>query len=160
MMNENAIANILVDVKFLEDQFRDAGRANLVPLFAELRSVRPSTRRRKPLFQLILFFIRNNSHPCADNINRVVRFGGRIPRAITTPNDVRTRQTEKAHRIAREASTLWRKLPGPNITREGRETAQGGRCSGKAISRGESLRDYILFDWPRATVGTVVSIDE
>ncbi|KAI0250002.1 exocyst complex component sec15 subunit [Lactifluus subvellereus] len=38
MMNENAIANIVVDVNFLEEQFRNAGRANLVSLFAELRS--------------------------------------------------------------------------------------------------------------------------
>jgi hypothetical protein len=40
MVNENAIANILVDVNFLEEQFRNVGRANLVSLFAELRSVR------------------------------------------------------------------------------------------------------------------------
>lgn len=41
MMNENAIANILVDLDFLEEQFRNAGRTNLNPLFTELRSVRP-----------------------------------------------------------------------------------------------------------------------
>lgn len=40
-MNENAIANILVDLDFLEEQFRNAGRTNLNPLFTELRSVRP-----------------------------------------------------------------------------------------------------------------------
>ena len=39
-MNENAIANILVDLDFLDEQFRGAGRANLVSLFAELRAVR------------------------------------------------------------------------------------------------------------------------
>jgi len=39
MMNENAIANIVVDLDFLEEQFRGAGRANLGSHFAELRSV-------------------------------------------------------------------------------------------------------------------------
>ncbi|KAI0306856.1 exocyst complex component sec15 subunit [Multifurca ochricompacta] len=37
-MNENAIANMLVDVEFLEDQLRNTGRPDLVTLFAELRS--------------------------------------------------------------------------------------------------------------------------
>jgi hypothetical protein len=40
MMNENAIANILVDLDFLDEQFRGVGRANLVSLFTELRAVR------------------------------------------------------------------------------------------------------------------------
>ncbi|KAN0128553.1 Exocyst complex subunit Sec15-like domain containing protein [Lactarius tabidus] len=38
MMNENAMANVLVDVDFLEEQFKGAGRANLVTLFSELRA--------------------------------------------------------------------------------------------------------------------------
>jgi len=38
MMNENALANVLVDLDFLEEQFRSAGRANLVSLFSELRA--------------------------------------------------------------------------------------------------------------------------
>jgi len=42
MINENAIANILVDLDFLEEQFRGAGRVNLVSFFTELRSVRPA----------------------------------------------------------------------------------------------------------------------
>ncbi|TFY83337.1 hypothetical protein EWM64_g675, partial [Hericium alpestre] len=40
-MNENAISNILVDVDFLEDQFRGAGRSHLLSVFGELRSVSP-----------------------------------------------------------------------------------------------------------------------
>jgi hypothetical protein len=36
------MANILVDLDFLEEQFRGAGRANLIALFSELRSVRPT----------------------------------------------------------------------------------------------------------------------
>jgi hypothetical protein len=42
MMNENAMANVLVDVDFLEEQFRSSGRADLISLFSELRAVRPS----------------------------------------------------------------------------------------------------------------------
>ncbi|KAH9021143.1 exocyst complex component sec15 subunit [Lactarius pseudohatsudake] len=37
-MNENAMANVLIDVDFLEEQFRSAGRENLVSLFSELRA--------------------------------------------------------------------------------------------------------------------------
>jgi hypothetical protein len=39
MLNENAIANVLIDLDFLEEQFRSAGRANLASLFTDLRSV-------------------------------------------------------------------------------------------------------------------------
>ena len=40
MLNENAIHNILVDVDFLEDEFKQAGRPQLMAAFAELRAVR------------------------------------------------------------------------------------------------------------------------
>jgi len=39
MLNENAIANVLIDLDFLEEQFRSAGRANLASLFTDLRSI-------------------------------------------------------------------------------------------------------------------------
>ena len=39
MMNENAISNILVDVDFMEDEFRKIGRPQLMAAFAELRAV-------------------------------------------------------------------------------------------------------------------------
>jgi exocyst complex component 6 len=38
-MNENAISNVLVDVDFLEAEFRRIGRSHLTDVFAELRSV-------------------------------------------------------------------------------------------------------------------------
>lgn len=40
MMNENAISNILLDVEFLEQEFKRYGRQELCSLFSELRSVR------------------------------------------------------------------------------------------------------------------------
>ncbi len=40
MMNENAISNILVDVDFLEEEFKRIGRSQLMAAFTELRSVR------------------------------------------------------------------------------------------------------------------------
>jgi hypothetical protein len=52
MMNENAMANVLVDVDFLEEQFKGAGRANLVTLFSELRAVRPLSLSPFFFFQL------------------------------------------------------------------------------------------------------------
>ena len=54
MMNENAMANVLVDVDFLEEQFRGAGRAGLVSLFSELRAVRSSLLALLPLVSLSL----------------------------------------------------------------------------------------------------------
>ncbi|TFY62805.1 hypothetical protein EVG20_g6563 [Dentipellis fragilis] len=38
MMNDNAISNILIDVDFLEDQFKTSGRGHLTAVFSELRS--------------------------------------------------------------------------------------------------------------------------
>ncbi|PSR93718.1 hypothetical protein PHLCEN_2v4613 [Hermanssonia centrifuga] len=38
MMNENAISNILVDVDFLEEEFKRIGRSQLMAAFTELRS--------------------------------------------------------------------------------------------------------------------------
>ena len=48
MLNEFAIHNILVDVDFLEDEFKQAGRPQLMSAFAELRAVRPSSRAPRP----------------------------------------------------------------------------------------------------------------
>ena len=39
MMNENAISNILVDINFLEEEFKKNGRPQLMSAFAELRAV-------------------------------------------------------------------------------------------------------------------------
>ncbi|KAA1466700.1 exocyst complex component sec15 subunit [Dentipellis sp. KUC8613] len=38
MMNDNAISNILIDVDFLEEQFKTSGRGHLTAVFSELRS--------------------------------------------------------------------------------------------------------------------------
>lgn len=40
MINENAISNILVDVDFLDEEFKRNGRPELSSSFVELRSVR------------------------------------------------------------------------------------------------------------------------
>ena len=39
MLNENGIHNILVDVDFLEAEFKGAGRPQLMAAFGELRAV-------------------------------------------------------------------------------------------------------------------------
>ena len=39
MMNENAISNILIDVDFLEEEFKRHGRPDLATAFVELRVV-------------------------------------------------------------------------------------------------------------------------
>ena len=40
MINENALSNILVDVDFLEEEFKRNGRGHLNSAFNELRTVR------------------------------------------------------------------------------------------------------------------------
>ena len=90
MMNENAMANVLVDVDFLEEQFKSAGRPNVVSLFSELRAVRPHPLSLNPYF----FF---NLAPLADNIDRPLRFRRRIPRTIATPDDLCEHQAKEAH---------------------------------------------------------------
>ena len=40
MINENAISNILVDVDFLDEEFKRNGRPELSSSFVELRTVR------------------------------------------------------------------------------------------------------------------------
>ena len=39
MINENGISNILVDINFLESEFKNKGRPELMAAFAELRAV-------------------------------------------------------------------------------------------------------------------------
>ena len=39
MINDNAVANVLVDVNFIEDTFAAMGQENLGDCFTELRSV-------------------------------------------------------------------------------------------------------------------------
>ena len=116
MMNENAMANVLVDVDFLEEQFRGAGRAGLVTLFSELRAVRcrPSSHHYRSSHTLDFLKPLTPSSP-ADNIDRPLRFRRRIPRTIAAPDDVRPSQTKETHCGTREAGTLWRKLSRPTI---------------------------------------------
>lgn len=40
LMNENALSNVLVDVDFLEEEFKRNGRPQLMNAFGELRDVR------------------------------------------------------------------------------------------------------------------------
>jgi hypothetical protein len=100
MMNENAIANIIVDLDFLEEQFHGAGRANLASLFTELRAVRYRFSHRLALVSPPSSFLLFVGAPHIDNINSDVRFGDGVPDPITTPNDVRNRQAEKARYTA------------------------------------------------------------
>lgn len=50
MVNENAITNLLVDVDFLEGEFKTLGKAQLSSSFTELRLVCPTS----PFFRSML----------------------------------------------------------------------------------------------------------
>lgn len=61
-MNENAISNVLVDVDFLENEFKRIGRPHLTTVFTELRSVRFMFSELNAQLMVV----------CEDNIYRVV----------------------------------------------------------------------------------------
>jgi hypothetical protein len=98
LMNENAIANVVIDLDFLEEQFRGAGRANLVSLFIELRlvSVARSSAALSPRAGVSLLFLSLQYPYYVGDINCDVRFRNGVPCSIITPNDVRNCQAKKA----------------------------------------------------------------
>jgi len=110
MMNENAIANILVDVKFLEDQFRDGGRANLVPLFAELRST-TSLVLSDSVAEYLVPSLRQTTYAhikpkrLTSLLEKLARYGGSCRDPVSR---------EKGEKRRKEADAVGRLFPGEN----------------------------------------------
>ncbi|KAH9960410.1 exocyst complex component sec15 subunit [Russula dissimulans] len=110
MINENAIANILVDLDFLEEQFRGAGRVKLVSFFTELRSMTSivlSDRVTEYLVPSIRQTTYANVKPkkLTALLEKMARFGGNC-------RDQPSR--EKGEKRRKEAEAVGRVFPGEN----------------------------------------------
>ena len=126
-MNENAMANVLVDVDFLEEQFRGAGRADLISLFSELRAVRflsPS---------LSVDFLKPLTPPC-----RQYRSSSPIPSPNSSYHrDARQRSLTSSPKNSRRCSTSWHVMVEAvetnylvrEVRRDGKRQMQWAGCS-------------------------------
>ncbi|KAH9985200.1 exocyst complex component sec15 subunit [Russula compacta] len=110
MMNENAIANILVDLDFLEEQFRDVGRANLTSLFTELRST-TSIVLSDSVAEYLVPSLRQTTYASVKPkrltalLEKLARYGGSCRDYVSR---------EKGERRRKEAEAVGRVFPGEN----------------------------------------------
>ncbi|KAI0265860.1 exocyst complex component sec15 subunit [Gloeopeniophorella convolvens] len=110
MLNENAIANILLDVDFLEEQFRGAGRENLGALFTELRSTTSIVLSEKVAEFLVparrqTTFADIKPKKLAALLEKLARYGGSCRDQLSR---------EKGERRRKEADAVGRLFPGEN----------------------------------------------
>ncbi|EKM59243.1 uncharacterized protein PHACADRAFT_136668 [Phanerochaete carnosa HHB-10118-sp] len=101
MLNENAIHNILVDVDFLEDEFKQAGRPQLLAAFAELRAIE-SLVLNNNVQQFLNPTIRQNNYAVIrakrlqSMLEKLARFGGQSRDAPTRERGERRRKEVEA----------------------------------------------------------------
>ncbi|KAI0277345.1 exocyst complex component sec15 subunit [Russula aff. rugulosa BPL654] len=109
-INENAIANILVDLDFLEEQFRNAGRANLSSLFSELRST-TSIVLSDSVAEYLIPQLRQTTYA---NIKpkKLTALLDKLARYAATCRDQASR--EKGDKRRKEAEAVGRLFPGEN----------------------------------------------
>ncbi|KAF8488489.1 exocyst complex component sec15 subunit [Russula emetica] len=109
-INENAIANILVDLDFLEEQFRGAGRANLSSLFSELRST-TSIVLSDSVAEFLVPSLRQTTYA---NVKpkRLTALLDKLARYAASRRDQASR--EKGERRRKEAEAVGRLFPGEN----------------------------------------------
>ncbi|KAJ3554408.1 hypothetical protein NM688_g3127 [Phlebia brevispora] len=110
MMNENAISNILVDVDFLEDEFKKNGRPQLMTAFAELRAI-ASIVMSDQVQQFLNPTIRQSSYAnirpkrLQSVLEKLARYGSQC-------RDQPSR--ERGNRRQKEAESIGRLYPGEN----------------------------------------------
>lgn len=109
-INENAIANILVDLDFLEEQFRSAGRSNLSPLFNELRST-TSIVLSDSVAEYLVPSLRQTTYA---NVKpkKLKALLDKLARYAASCRDQASR--EKGERRRKEAEAVGRLFPGEN----------------------------------------------
>jgi hypothetical protein len=109
-INENAIANILVDLDFLEEQFRSAGRANLISLFNELRST-TSIVLSDSVAEYLVPSLRQTTYASVKP-KRLTALLEKLARYAASCRDQASR--EKGERRRKEAEVVGRLFPGEN----------------------------------------------
>jgi hypothetical protein len=95
-INENAISNVLVDIDFLDNQFKSIGRGHVSDVFNELRLVH---------FSILLCEMRifNVFYTSTDNFDTHVKHRSRLPRTCHTTVVVFHRPAQTPAGIARQA---------------------------------------------------------
>ncbi|KIP10689.1 hypothetical protein PHLGIDRAFT_494456 [Phlebiopsis gigantea 11061_1 CR5-6] len=107
MMNENAISNILMDVDFLEEEFKRAGKPHLMAAFAELRAI-TSIALNNNVQQFLNPPTRQSTYPNVRAkrlqalLEKLARYGGQC-------RDSASR--EKGERRRKEAEAIGRTYP-------------------------------------------------
>jgi hypothetical protein len=132
MLNENAIANVLIDLDFLEEQFRSAGRANLASLFTDLRSV--------SVAQSVAAFLTLNHFVICETSTQItsIVLSGSVADFLVSSRRQTTYANIKPKKLAALLDKLARhacNLQGSSITGEGRKMAKGSRSGREGISR-------------------------
>ncbi|KAI0315382.1 exocyst complex component sec15 subunit [Amylostereum chailletii] len=108
MINENAISNILVDVDFLEDQFRNTGRSHLNSVFQELRAT-TSVALSDAVAEFLLPAVRQASYSTVKPkrlqalLEKLSKYGASLKDHVAR---------EKADKRRREADAVGRLFPG------------------------------------------------
>ncbi|KAI0082435.1 exocyst complex component sec15 subunit [Panus rudis PR-1116 ss-1] len=110
MMNENAISNILVDVNFLEEEFKRNGRPELCSVFTELRTLTSLILEDKVQEYLVpsvrqTIYTAVKPKQLQSLLEKLARFGGQCR---DTPS------RERGERRRKEAEAVGRLFPGEN----------------------------------------------
>jgi len=108
VLNENAISNILVDVDFLEDEFKRIGRPHLTSVFTELRST-TSVVLSDQVQQYLIPQVRQQSYSTVKH-KRLQSLLDKLTKYGSSCRDAPNR--EKGDRRRKEAEAVSRLFPG------------------------------------------------
>lgn len=133
MMNENAIANLLMDVDFLDEELKRSGHSHSAA-FTELRSV-----RRPSEFPTLIILIEGIVVSHTDGVRSDVRRGECVSCRIDPPDVIRRGKAQAPASAAREAQQIRSGVSRRPVQGEGREAEERGGGSRTGIPWGESL---------------------
>jgi len=108
MMNENAISNILIDVDFLENEFKRIGRSHLTVVFAELRAT-TSIVLTDTVHEYLVPAVRKTSYASVKH-KRLQALLEKLAKYGTTCRDAPSREIAEKRR--KEGDAVGRLFPG------------------------------------------------
>jgi hypothetical protein len=95
-LNEEAIANLLTDVEFIEQSLREAGKSHLTMVFDGLTLVSTIQRHRSSVTQ-----IRSAGFDTSQ------QHSPRLPQSISSSSVLLIGEAEAAGRLIREVGQIW-----------------------------------------------------
>jgi len=110
MINDNALSNLLVDVDFLNEEFKRIGRPDLASVFVELRSM-TSIVMSDTVQEYLVPSVRQTSYP-AVRPKRLQSLLEKLARAGAQCRDAPSR--ERGEKRRKEAEAVGRVFPGEN----------------------------------------------